>query len=39
MRLIARLAADAPRHAVEDAAGLAALVLMMAAVFSLTALV
>ena len=34
MRTLARLAADAPRHALEDAAALAALCLMVAAVFA-----
>jgi hypothetical protein len=38
MRTLARIAADAPRHAVEDAAGLAALCLMVAAAFSLSAI-
>ena len=38
MRTLARLAADAPRHAIEDAAGLAALCLMVAAAFTAPAL-
>ncbi len=39
MRMLARIAADAPRHALEDAAGLAALCLMVAVGFSVTALI
>ena len=39
MRHLARLAADAPRGAFEDAAALAALCLMVAAGFALTGLV
>ena len=38
MNALARIAADAPRSALEDAAGLAALCLMVAAGFAMTGL-
>ena len=39
MKALVRIAADAPRHAVEDALGLAALCLLVVGGFAATALV